>query len=66
MKNLISGAVKNHRIPGDYQLSYVQPWNNKRFLRDVGRSFRTRLITRQYAVLPLSLLFFFTIPYFMF
>ena len=64
MKNLISGAVKNHRLPGDYKLSFVQPWNNRRFLADLRRQFRIRMVTRQYAVGPLFALFFLCIPYF--
>ena len=64
MKNLIQGAVRNHRLPADYKVSYVQPWCNRRFLADMRRQFRMRMITRQYAVGPLYVLFFMAIPYF--
>ena len=64
MRGLLSGVVKDHRLPSDYKLNLNQPVTSKRFMKDFKRAFYTRMITRQYATLPLFLFYFVVTPFF--
>ena len=66
MKSLIRGAVRDHRLPSDYNYNFVQPWNSRRFLGDFKKAFKQRFITRQYATVPLFMLFGVAFPFFFF
>ena len=63
MRGLLTGVVKDHRLPADYKSSWNQPVTSKLFWKDFKRAFYTRLITRQYATLPIFLFYFVAIPY---
>ena len=66
MKSLLQGVVKDHRLPADYKMSYAQPVNKKSFFISLKKSFMNRLITKQYALLPMFCFFGIGVPYFFF
>ena len=64
MKNLLQGVVKDHRIPSDYKNNFTQPARSGLFLKELKRSFLTRMITKNYCTLPLFGLFGIMVPFF--
>ena len=63
-RSILQGVVKDHRLPGDYRMDMVQPTNTKRFMKDFKRSMATRLMTKQYAAVPMFMFFGVAVPYF--
>ena len=61
---ILRGVVKDHRLPRDYTLAMNQPMTSKAFLKDFKRTIATRMITKQYATVPLLIFFAVGCPYF--
>ena len=64
MKSLLQGVVKDHRLPNDYKMVYAQPMNTKTFFISFKKSLKNRMITKQYATLPILCFFGIAVPYF--
>ena len=64
MKSLLQGVVKDHRLPADYKLTYAQPMTTKTFFISFKKSLMNKLITKQYATLPMLCFFGIAVPYF--
>ena len=64
MKNLLQGAVKDHRIPQDYKTSWTQPSSSKKFMQDFYRMMKMRMITKNHVHMPIFVFFGVICPYF--
>ena len=62
---LLKGVVKDHRLPMDYKMSLTQPTSSAGFMMQFKKSFMKRMITKQYAQLPLFCFFGIVVPYFL-
>ena len=63
---LLQGVVRDHRLPQDYKMAFTQPVSSTGFMKDLKRTFVQRLITKQYASVPMFLFFGVVVPYFVF
>ena len=63
-KSILQGVVKDHRIPMDYKMSFTQPVTSRRFYADFKKQIAQRFITKQYAAVPMFMLFCIGVPYF--
>ena len=66
MKSLLQGVVKDHRLPQDYKMVYAQPMTTKTFFGALKKSIMNRMITKQYATLPVFCFFGIALPWFFF
>ena len=65
MKSLLTGVVRDHRLPCDYKLGYAQPMTTKTFITGLKKTLKNRLVTHQYASLPMVCFFGFACPFFL-
>ena len=63
-KSILQGVVKDHRLPSDYKLAMNQPVGTVKFMKDFKRTLATSLIHKNYASVPLIILFGVAVPYF--
>ena len=66
MRGLLKGVVRDHRVPHDYKFSYAQTTKSSTFLSGLKRSIATKLITKQYAMVPQIVFFGTVVPFFIF
>ena len=65
MKGLLSGVVRDHRLPSDYKAASVQPTGSAAFWHNFKRSFMVRMINRNHVHFPIMYFFGFATPLFL-
>ena len=57
MQKTLTGLVKDHRLPCDYNHHWNQPWHTRAFAKNFKRWLINRQMTKQNVTKPLLLLF---------